>query len=88
MFADEKITGDYKRGVVAMANRGPNTNGSQFFIIHKDYDLPKNYVIFGQVVTGIETIDKIAGVKVEDNGRGEQSKPVEMVKIEKIEIIE
>ena len=85
-FADEKITRDYKRGIVAMANSGPNTNGSQFFIVHKDTDAPKNYVIFGQVLTGMETIDKIAGVKVEDNGRGEQSKPTETVKIEKIEI--
>jgi len=85
-FADEKITRDYKRGIVAMANSGPNTNGSQFFIVHKDTDVPKNYVIFGQVLTGMETIDKIAGVKVEDNGRGEQSKPTETVKIEKIEI--
>ena len=85
-FADEKITRDYKRGIVAMANSGPNTNGSQFFIVHKDTDVPKNYVIFGQVLTGMEMIDKIAGVKVEDNGRGEQSKPTETVKIEKIEI--
>lgn len=85
-FADEKITRDYKRGIIAMANRGPDTNGSQFFIIHKDYDLPKNYVIFGQVTNGMETVDKIAEVKVEDNGRGEESKPSETVKIDTIEI--
>lgn len=87
-FADEKITRDYKRGIIAMANRGPDTNGSQFFIIHKDYDLPKNYVIFGQVTSGLDTIDKIAEVKVEDNGRGEVSKPSETVKIDTIEISE
>jgi len=87
-FPDEKITKDYKRGIVAMANRGPNTNGSQFFIMHKDVDLPKQYVIFGQVIEGIETVDKIAEISVVDNGLGEKSKPLEEVKIEKIEIVE
>ena len=46
-FADEHVTRDYTRGTIAMANAGPNTNGSQFFIMHADYALPKNYVIFG-----------------------------------------
>jgi len=41
-----------------MANAGPNTNGSQFFIMHADNPLPKNYVIFGKVITGIEVVDK------------------------------
>lgn len=87
-FEDEPITRDYKRGIVAMANSGPDTNGSQFFIMHKDLDLPKNYVIFGQVTEGLETIDKIAEISVTDNGMGEISKPQEEVKIEKIEIVE
>ncbi|OIO15743.1 peptidylprolyl isomerase [Candidatus Gottesmanbacteria bacterium CG11_big_fil_rev_8_21_14_0_20_37_11] len=87
-FADEKITRDYKRGIIAMANSGPNTNGSQFFIMHKDTDLPKNYVIFGQVVKGIEVIDKIAETQTVDNGLGEQSKPTKEIKIEKITIKE
>ncbi|OGG16549.1 peptidylprolyl isomerase [Candidatus Gottesmanbacteria bacterium RIFCSPHIGHO2_02_FULL_40_24] len=87
-FADEKITLDYKKGMVAMANSGPNTNGSQFFIMHQDNNLPKNYVIFGQVVKGMEVIDKIAGVEVEDNGLGEQSKPKEKVIIENITVSE
>src|SRR3989344_9153658 len=51
-FADEPFTGEYTRGTVAMANSGPNTNGSQFFIMHADYSLPKNYVIFGHVISG------------------------------------
>jgi FKBP-type peptidyl-prolyl cis-trans isomerase len=50
----------YARGVLAMANRGPNTNGSQFFIMHKNYGLPYSYTIFGHVVQGIETVDSIA----------------------------
>lgn len=87
-FADEKITRDYKRGIVAMANRGPNTNGSQFFIMHQDYNLPKNYVIFGSVTQGLDTLDKIAETATVDNGFGEKSKPTEEVRIEKVTIIE
>ncbi len=49
----------YKRGTMAMANAGPNTNGSQFFIMHKDYGLPPDYTIFGSVVKGIEVVDSI-----------------------------
>jgi cyclophilin family peptidyl-prolyl cis-trans isomerase len=59
-FADEPFTGEYTRGTVAMANAGPNTNGSQFFIMHQDYPLQKNYVIFGKVISGMEAVDKIA----------------------------
>lgn len=87
-FDDEKINKDYKKGIVAMANSGPNTNGSQFFIMTKDTDLPKNYVIFGEVTKGIETIDKIASVEVEDSGFGEVSKPKQKVSINKISISE
>ncbi len=87
-FDDEKITRDYNRGILAMANSGPNTNGSQFFIMHKDYDLPKNYVIFGQVVKGLEVVDVIADVPTADNGNNEKSKPTEKVTIDKIAISE
>ncbi len=55
----------YVRGVVAMANRGPNTNTSQFFIILADNQtLPKNYTIFGKVVSGMEVVDRIAGAEI------------------------
>lgn len=71
-FADElnpkapSYQAGYKRGVVAMANRGPNTNTSQFFILLVDYpQLPKNYTIFGKVVKGLETVDKISGVELD-----------------------
>ncbi|OGF74743.1 peptidylprolyl isomerase [Candidatus Giovannonibacteria bacterium RIFCSPHIGHO2_02_FULL_46_20] len=59
----------YRRGVVAMANAGPNTNGSQFFIMHRDNPLPHNYTIFGKVVEGIETVDAIANAPVDTNNR-------------------
>lgn len=87
-FNDEPITGEYKRGVVAMANSGPNTNGSQFFIMHQDYDLPKNYVIFGQVTKGIEVVDKIAQAPVTSNSSGENSTPVNPTTINSIKITE
>lgn len=88
MFNDEKITRDYKKGIVAMANSGPNTNGSQFFIMHRDFDLPKNYVIFGQVVEGMDVVDKIALGETVDNGQGEKSKPVEPASVETVTISE
>lgn len=87
-FDDETFVGEYTRGVVAMANSGPNTNGSQFFIMHAEQALPKNYVIFGQVVEGMETVDKIAESKVTQSSSGEMSKPVKPVKIDKIIITE
>src|SRR4029453_15737760 len=52
--------GGYRRGLVAMANAGPNTNGSQFFILHDDYPLPPNYVIFARVTGGMDTLDALA----------------------------
>jgi cyclophilin family peptidyl-prolyl cis-trans isomerase len=71
----------YKRGVVAMANAGPNTNGSQFFIMHQDYPLPHNYTIFGKVVSGIDVVDKIANVKT-----GANDKPVSPVVIKSVTV--
>lgn len=59
-FEDEPVTRPYKRGTLAMANAGPNTNGSQFFILKKDYPLPPNYTIFGSVLTGMEVVDKMS----------------------------
>lgn len=85
-FDDEPFTGEYTRGTVAMANAGPDTNGSQFFIMHADYPLPKDYVIFGQVVKGLEVVDKIATAPTVQSG--EKSRPVNPIKIQSIEILE
>lgn len=60
-FADEPVQGDYKAGTVAMANSGPNTNGSQFFIDLADLPtLPKQYNLFGQVTVGMDVVSKIS----------------------------
>lgn len=73
----------YKRGVVAMANAGPNTNGSQFFIMHQDYPLPNNYTIFGKVIKGMEIVDAIANTKT-----GAGDKPVDPIVMKKVASVE
>jgi len=70
-------------GKLAMANAGPNTNGSQFFIMHKDYPLPYQYTIFGKVTEGLEVIDKIASIQTDSSDR-----PLEEIIINKITIYE
>lgn len=89
-FADEKFNGSYDAGIVAMANAGPNTNGSQFFIMHKSNDLPKNYTIFGKVTdeASLKVIDAIANTPVTGNQFGELSSPTEKVVISSITIAE
>jgi len=68
-FNDEPFEGDYSRGTIAMANSGPNTNGSQFFIMHQDYPLPPQYVIFGKVLEGMEVVDAIAALETDAGDR-------------------
>lgn len=87
-FNDEVFEGEYTRGTVAMANAGPDTNGSQFFIMHGDIQLPQDYVIFGKVTKGIEVVDAIAEAEVMVSMSGEKSKPVKPVKIKSVKIIE
>lgn len=82
-FNDEvEGEGDYARGVVAMANAGPHTNGSQFFICLEDAGLPHSYTIFGKVTEGLEAVDAIAA----QPRSGE--KPIDDCIIESVEITE
>ena len=92
LFADEinrqsdLYRGGYKRGMVAMANAGPNTNGSQFFIMHMDYDLPPDYVIFARVTSGMSTVDAIAETPTTLGNDGGMSKPVTPPVIKKVTV--
>jgi cyclophilin family peptidyl-prolyl cis-trans isomerase len=80
-FEDEPVQGDYVRGALAMANAGPNTNGSQFFICHQDLTgkLPKNYTLFGQVTKGMDVVDKIIGAQ--RDSRDLPNEPVAMTSV-------
>ena len=86
-FADERVSRRYERGIVAMANAGPNTNGSQFFICHgrNAESLPPSYTIFGKVSSGLDVVDAIAGVATEGP---ERSKPTETITINSVTIAE
>ncbi|MDQ3043987.1 MAG: peptidylprolyl isomerase [Chloroflexota bacterium] len=89
-FADEPVTKEYAKGTLAMANAGPNTNGSQFFIVIADLRgrLPKNYTIFGRVTSGLDTVEAIAAVPTRSGPSGEKSTPLEAVTLDKVTIQE
>jgi cyclophilin family peptidyl-prolyl cis-trans isomerase len=91
-FADE-ITpesplyrGGYRRGLVAMANAGPDTNGSQFFILQQDYQLPPSYVIFARVTSGMDVVDALANTPTRMGGDGGMSQPLTPPVIRKVTI--
>lgn len=85
-FEDEleaSRTRGYKMGTLAMANAGPNTNGSQFFIMHVDYGLPPQYAVFGKTVDGLDVVDAIAQTATAANDR-----PLDDVVINSVTITE
>ncbi|SRR5579883_606333 len=88
-FNDEPVRRAYEPGIVAMANAGPNTNGSQFFIVQGDNarGLPPNYTIFGRVTNGMDVVNTIATAPVRPGGR-EASSPVNPVTINTVTIAE
>ena len=88
-FQDEPVTRSYVKGTLAMANAGPNTNGSQFFIVHgADVGLPPNYTIFGMLTDGGDVLDTLANSPVTRSRGGENSSPAERLVINNITIEE
>jgi len=75
----EIYQGGYDKGIVAMANSGPDTNGSQFFIMVEDYPLPPQYTIFGKVISGQGVADEISGLATDS-----MDKPLQEVVIEEV----
>jgi len=85
-FADENLpkateggSAVYKRGTVAMANSGPGTNGSQFFLVYEDSPLPPNYTVWGEITSGIEILDRVSTAGVQ--GGAADGRPVQSVGI-------
>jgi peptidylprolyl isomerase len=89
-FQDEPVKGKYEIGSIAMANSGPNTNGSQFFICEgpNSTTLPPRYNLFGKVISGQDVVTAIANVPKTTGGDGAQSKPITPVVIRTITITE
>lgn len=73
--------GEYARGTIAMANAGPDTNGSQFFIMHRDYGLPHNYTIFGNVTDGMDVVDAIAALPTDGTDRPNEEPVINSISI-------
>jgi peptidylprolyl isomerase len=83
-FADELGAAQqygYARGIVAMANAGPDTNGSQFFICLDDVGLPPQYAVFGRVTAGMDVVDQIAEIPTRDE------RPLQTVFVESVEMV-
>jgi cyclophilin family peptidyl-prolyl cis-trans isomerase len=85
-FANEPVHQLYRRGVVAMANAGANTNGSQFFIMLASVPLPPSYTIFGQVTSGMDAVDRIARVPLGVTAGGEKSVPLQRVYMKSVTV--
>jgi peptidyl-prolyl cis-trans isomerase B (cyclophilin B) len=82
-FADENLDGaTYPRGTVAMANAGPGTNGSQFFLVYGDSTLPPNYTPFGTITSGFEVLDAVAKAGSDDSNGAGDGKPKLPITIE------
>ncbi len=75
---------DYPAGTIAMANSGPNTNGSQFFIVYKDTYLPPSYTVWGFVTQGLDIVKRVASLGV--IGGGNDGKPKQTIAIESVNV--
>jgi peptidyl-prolyl cis-trans isomerase B (cyclophilin B) len=82
-FGEENLpSGNYPAGTLAMANAGAGTNGSQFFIVYKDTQLPPNYTIFGKVTSGLDVVQKVAAAGVQGgSGDGKPNQSVTLTHV-------
>jgi peptidyl-prolyl cis-trans isomerase B (cyclophilin B) len=86
-FGDENLSGaTYPAGTVAMANAGPNTNGSQFFLVYKDTQLSPNYTPFGTIVSGLDVLNKVAAKGSDNSNNPGEGKPNSPVKISQVTV--
>jgi peptidyl-prolyl cis-trans isomerase B (cyclophilin B) len=87
-FADENLAGaKYTAGTVAMANAGPGTNGSQFFLVYRNsLTLPANYTPFGKIVSGLGIIQNVAKAGTDNSNGNGDGHPKEKVTIESVTI--
>ncbi len=86
-FDDENLAGaTYPATTVAMANSGPNTNGSQFFLVYKDTDLPASYTPFGKIVSGLNIIQQVAKAGTDNSNGPGDGHPKDKVQIESVTI--
>jgi cyclophilin family peptidyl-prolyl cis-trans isomerase len=89
-FPDEPIKRTYDVGTLAMANAGPNTNGSQFFVVvgQSGTELPPNYTIFGKVTEGMDVVNAIAQTPTKVGDTREKSVPVEPIVLQSVTVAE
>ncbi|MFI0356635.1 peptidylprolyl isomerase [Actinomadura sp. 9N407] len=86
-FADENIEGaTYPKGTIAMANSGPGTNGSQFFLVYGDSQLPPSYTVFGKITKGLDMLEKVAKAGVTKPGQDGTGPPKKKVEIQSVAI--
>jgi peptidyl-prolyl cis-trans isomerase B (cyclophilin B) len=86
-FADENLEGaTYPRGTVAMANSGPSTNGSQFFLVYEDSALPPNYTPFGKITAGLDVLEQVAAAGSDESSGAGDGKPNLPVQIKTLRV--
>ena len=89
-FGEENLPADasdnYPEGTLAMANAGPGTNGSQFFLVYKDTTLPPSYTIFGTITEGLDVVQKVADAGSDDSNGDGDGKPVQPISIKRVTI--
>jgi len=89
-YPDEPVKRKYEVGTLAMANAGPNTNGSQFFVVvgQSGSELPPKYTIFGKVTDGMDVVSAIAQTPTKASDSGEKSVPVEPIVLQSVTVAE